>query len=130
MRFACALVTKLLSVDSFASVVPVPVHHSDRGVQYASQEYVQALARLTVVQSMSRCGNCWDNAVCESFFATLKTELDLHSPIGCRKMTKGLVFEWIEVFYNRQRLHSTLGYLSPTVFEQQWFERNCVSTKP
>jgi putative transposase len=91
--------------------------HSDQGVQYASLEFRQALARLAVVQSMSRKGNCWDNAVCESFFATLKLELDLDKACGTKLETERLVFEWMEVFYNRQRLHSSLGFQSPVEFE-------------
>ncbi|WP_407571732.1 IS3 family transposase [Deinococcus altitudinis] len=87
------------------------------GVQYASSEYRQALERLQALQSMSRKGECWDNAAMESFFATLKMELDLHKAQGNRTDTRNLVFEWIEVFYNRVRRHSSLGYRSPTRFE-------------
>ncbi len=94
------------------------VFHSDRGVQYASLEFRQALVRLEAVQSMSRKGNCWDNAPCESFFSTLKLELGLDVAVGSRGVTEGLVFEWIEVFYNRQRLHSRLGWYSPVSFEE------------
>jgi transposase InsO family protein len=77
------------------------VFHSDRGVQYASFDFRQALFRLEAVQSMSRKGNGWDNAPCESFFSTLKLEHGLDVPIGFRAVTEGLVFEWVEVFYNR-----------------------------
>lgn len=91
--------------------------HSDQGVQYASAEFKAALSRLEVVQSMSRKGDCWDNSPCESFFATLKLELDLRKARGTKLETQALVFEWMEVFYNRQRLHSSLGYLSPAEFE-------------
>ena len=94
------------------------LHHSDQGVQYASSEYRQALERLEALQSMSRKGECWDNAAMESFFATLKMELDLHKAQGNRTDTRNLVFEWIEVFYNRERRHSSLGYRSPTRFEE------------
>jgi transposase InsO family protein len=94
------------------------LHHSDQGVQYASNEYRQALERLEALQSMSRKGECWDNAAMESFFATLKMELDLHKAQGNRTDTSNLVFEWIEVFYNRERRHSSLGYRSPTRFEE------------
>lgn len=66
---------------------------------------------------MSRKGNCWDNAVCESFFSTLKLGLDLHKARGTQLETQRLVFEWMEVFYNRQRLHSSLGFQSPVEFE-------------
>lgn len=95
------------------------LHHSDRGSQYASATYRQALQRLEAVQSMSRKGDCWDNSVQESFFATLKTELALSKARGTRASTRTEVFEWIEVFYNRQRRHSSLGYRSPVAFEEQ-----------
>jgi len=94
------------------------LHHSDQGVQYASGEYRQALERLQALQSMSKKGECWDNAAMESFFATLKIELNLHKAQGTRPDTRNLVFEWIEVFYNRERRHSSLGYCSPTRFEE------------
>ena len=94
------------------------LHHSDQGVQYASVEYRQALERLEAVQSMSRKGECWDNAPTESFFATLKTELELDKAKGTRSVTRGVVFEWIEVFYNRERRHSSLGYRSPQTSEE------------
>ncbi len=82
------------------------LHHSDRGCQYTSAEYRDELARLGVTVSMSRKGNCWDNAVAESFFATLKTELSA-------------VFDYIETFYNRRRLHSAIGYKTPAEVERQ-----------
>ncbi len=93
------------------------LHHSDRGSQYASHDFQAMLKRLQVVSSMSRKGNCWDNAMCESFFATLKNELDLEGPMRSKAVTRGLVFEYINVFYNRQRRHSSLGYVSPEQFE-------------
>jgi putative transposase len=94
------------------------VHHSDRGVQYASDAFRQALRALKATCSMSRKGNCWDNAVAESFFKTLKLELDLESrPIGSRAFTRNTVFGWLEGWYNRVRKHSSLGYLSPVEFE-------------
>jgi putative transposase len=91
--------------------------HSDQGVQYSAVEFRQALSRLEAVQSMSRKGDCWDNAPCESFFATLKLELDLGKARGDQRETEALVFEWMEVFYHRQRLHSSLGFVSPAEFE-------------
>jgi putative transposase len=101
---------------------PAPglLHHSDRGVQYASTEFQTEITGLEGISSMSRKGNCWDNAVAESFFSSLKLELGLDKVIGSRALTKALVFEWIEVFYNRKRLHSTLGYQSPVEFEEAW----------
>jgi transposase InsO family protein len=96
------------------------LHHSDRGCQYTSGDYRAALHALDVSVSMSRKGNCWDNAVAESFFSTLKTELihrrtwrDVHD------VRQG-VFEYIEVFYNRRRLHSSLGYKPPAVVEMEY----------
>lgn len=93
------------------------LHHSDRGIQYAAGEYQQLLADHGIVCSMSRKGNCWDNAVVESFFHTLKVELVHHRRYLTRDEARQDIFEWIEVFYNRQRRHSTLGYRSPTEFE-------------
>ena len=93
------------------------VHHSDRGVQYASGSFQRLLDRHGIVCSMSRKGNCWDNAAMESFFGTLKTELD--EPLATRSEARSELFEYIEVFYNRQRLHSTLGYQSPAAYEQR-----------
>ena len=87
--------------------------------QYTSDVYKQALDRLQTVQSMSEKGECWDNAVQESFFATLKTEMGLSEAQWGRAQTRTEVFEWIEVFYNRRRRHSSLGYRSPTAFEEQ-----------
>lgn len=99
---------------------PGLLHHSDRGSQYTSAEYRGALAELGVRVSMSRKGNCWDNAVAESFFSTLKTEL-LHGqawPNGL--VLRAALFEYIEIFYNRQRLHSSLGYKTPAEVEDQY----------
>jgi putative transposase len=93
------------------------LHHSDRGSQYASHEYQQLLAAHGVLSSMSRKGNCWDNAVAESFFATLKLELVYQSRWRTRTQARSEVFEYIELFYNRQRRHSALGYLCPNEFE-------------
>ena len=93
------------------------LHHSDRGVQYASEAYQQILAEHGIEPSMSRTGNCWDNAVTESFFSTAKRELTHHETYATREEVQGALFEYIEVFYNRQRLHSTLGYRSPAEYE-------------
>jgi putative transposase len=95
------------------------LHHSDRGSQYASQEYQQLLAAHGILSSMSRSGNCWDNAVAESFFATLKVELVYQTQWRSRQEASSALFEYIELFYNRQRRHSTLGYLCPHEFEQR-----------
>jgi transposase InsO family protein len=100
------------------------VHHSDRGSQYASNDYQDALENLGVVCSMSRKGNCWDNAVAESFFATLKTELVYTRRFATRAEARESIFDFIEVFYNRRRRHSSLGYLSPIDFEIKFVEEN------
>jgi len=93
------------------------LHHSDRGVQYACGWYRQILEDHQITCSMSRKGNCFDNAAMESFFATLKTELIHRHQYATRRAAVASIFEYIEVFYNRQRKHSTLGYQSPEVFE-------------
>lgn len=93
------------------------VHHTDRGSQYAATTYRALLAEHGLTASMSRRGNCWDNAVVESFFHTLKTEHVHHQRYRTRKEARQDIFEWIEVFYNRVRRHSTLGYRSPAEFE-------------
>jgi transposase InsO family protein len=91
--------------------------HSDRGSQYASEAFRKRLKKCK--QSMSRKGNCWDNAVAESFFGSLKSELVHQRVFETRKEAEMSIFEYIEIFYNRIRLHSTLGYLSPSEFEQK-----------
>lgn len=92
--------------------------HSDRGSQYASAHYQQLLRAHGIACSMSRRGNCWDNAPMESFFATLKKELVHDEDYQTREEAQASIFEYIEVFYNRQRRHSTLGFKSPTEYEQ------------
>ena len=94
-----------------------PLHHSDRGVQYAGDAYRTLLEAHGIGCSMSRTGNCYDNAVVESFFGTLKTELTHHEDYQSRDQAMQSVFEYIEVFYNRQRKHSSLGYVAPAQFE-------------
>jgi transposase InsO family protein len=93
------------------------VHHSDRGSQYAATSYQRLLTEYGLIPSMSRKGNCWDNACVESFFGTLKRELVYHRRYATREEAKQDIFEYIEVFYNRQRRHSTLGYHSPAEYE-------------
>ena len=101
--------------------VPAPglVHHSDRGGQYAAEAYQRVLREHGIVCSMSRTGDCWDNAVTESFFATLKTELIHRQPWPTRRTATDAVADYIEGFYNPYRLHSSLGYLSPNEFERR-----------
>lgn len=94
------------------------LHHSDQGSQYTSAAYQNRLADSNIQLSMSRVGNCYDNAVAESFFGTLKAEC-VTSQFATHAQARTTIFEYIEVWYNRQRLHSTLGYLSPVEFEQQ-----------
>ncbi len=89
------------------------LYHSDRGSQYASEDYRTWLAERGITCSMSRKGNCWDNAVVESFFSTLKRELVHHESYAGHAEARRSLFEYIEVFYNRRRLHSTLGYRTP-----------------
>ncbi len=96
---------------------PGLIHHSDRGSQYASGDYRKALAATSITSSMSRKGNCWDNAPMESFFHTLKTELVHHRAYATREEAKQDLFQYIEGFYNRQRIHSALGYLTPEQME-------------
>ncbi len=98
---------------------PGLLHHSDRGSQYASRIFQDELARLRARGSMSRKGDCWDNAVVESFFSSLKRELFEDAMFENREVARRAVFEFIEVFSNRQRRHSTLGYLTPHEFERQ-----------
>ena len=94
------------------------IHHSDRGVQYAAADFRAVLRKHGIVASMSRKGNCYDNAAKESFFHTLKTELIHHHRYRTRAEARASVFDYIEAFYNRVRLHSTIGYRSPADFEQ------------
>lgn len=94
------------------------LHHSDRGSQYSATRYRDALARLGITASMSRKANAWDNAVAESFFGTLKNELVHHRNFKTREQARSEIFDYIEIFYNRQRVHSTLQYLSPAEYER------------
>jgi transposase InsO family protein len=99
---------------------PSLIHHSDRGVQYACDAYQQLLKEHQIVCSMSRRGNCYDNAMMESFHSTYKRELVYQQPGGrfaTQQEARRMTFEYIEVFYNRQRRHSAIGYVSPDAFE-------------
>lgn len=91
--------------------------HSDRGVQYACTDFKLQLKELPVLQSMSRKGNCWDNAVAESFFKTLKTELVYHEDYSTRQQARLAIFEYIEGWYNRKRRHGALGNRSPQHYQ-------------
>lgn len=95
------------------------MHHTDQGATYTSVAYQHRLAEYGIAASMSRKGNCYDNAVAESFFSTLKNDLVHERDYQTREEARAEIFEFIEVFYNRQRLHQTLGYVSPEQFETQ-----------
>ena len=98
------------------------IWHTDRGSQYASYSHRELLEENNILQSMSRKGDCWDNAVSESFFHSLKTELVHHQRFRTRADANQAIFEYIEVFYNRQRLHSTNGYMSPVNYEAKMLQ--------
>jgi putative transposase len=100
---------------------PAPglIHHSDRGSQYACADYRAVLAAHGMIASMSRKGNCWDNAVAESFFATLELELILDAKWATRDDARRAIFRYIETWYNRERRHSTLDYVSPAAYEER-----------
>jgi putative transposase len=98
------------------------LHHSDRGAQYASAVYRRRLSEMGFTVSMSRVGDCWDNAVVESFFATLTKELLTEEPFATRAEASRALFEFIEVWYNRRRRHSTLGYRTPAEFEEDMLQ--------
>ena len=93
------------------------LHHSDRGIQYACEEYQQLLETEGITVSMSRSGNCYDNAAMESFFKTLKVELIYQTHFAGEPEARSTIFEYIEIYYNRQRRHSAIGYQSPEAFE-------------
>jgi len=95
------------------------IHHSDRGTQYAAYDYQEFLAHYGIICSMSRVGNCYDNAVMESFYHTLKTEHVYHQTYQTFDEAKTDLFQWIEIFYNRKRIHSSLGYKTPVAMEEQ-----------
>lgn len=118
-------ITKELVINSLEQAINIRnpqdglIFHSDRGSQYASDEFKQVLNRINAVQSMSRKGNCWDNAVAESFFKTIKSELIYWHKFITMKEAEIKIFEYIEMYYNRSRLHSTNNYMSPNDFENQ-----------
>ncbi|KAB2952024.1 IS3 family transposase [Heliorestis acidaminivorans] len=95
------------------------INHSDRGSQYCSRDYQALLTKHQMRPSMSRKGNCYDNAPAESFFSTIKTELIYLQRYKTREEARKAVFEYIEIFYNRKRLHQSLGYLSPKEYLEE-----------
>lgn len=102
---------------------PGVLHHSDRGSQYCSHDYQQQLRNYGMTASMSRKGNCWDNAPMESFFNSLKNERVFHRRYATRSAAKADLFDYIEVFYNRKRRHSSMNYESPATHYAAWLER-------
>jgi transposase InsO family protein len=120
-------ITKDLVIKSLIMAVgrkqpdPGLISHSDRGSQYCSLEYQRLLNRFRIKASMSRKGNCYDNAPMESFWGTLKNELVYHQHYSTREQAIREITEYIEIFYNRQRRQKRLGYLSPVVYEQQFY---------
>lgn len=123
------LTAKRTTIPAFIQAVkryqPLPglIFHSDRGIQYACDDFRGLLKTFKAIQSMSGKGNCYDNAVAESFFHTLKTELIYHQTYHTRSQANTSLFEYIEVFYNRFRKHSALGYKSPEQYEQLTFKQ-------
>ena len=123
-RMTADLVTDALSMAWFRrKPAPGVILHSDRGSQYASQAMTAKLAEYGMTASMSRKGNCWDNAPTESFFNSLKNERVHGTVYATRADAQADLFEYIEVFYNRSRRHSTLGYSSPVQFLQDWISK-------
>ena len=122
--FMYSRMTRRLVLDALDMAVgrrrpgPGLLHHPDRGRQYACGDYQEALTTHGMLGSMSRKGDCWDNAPMESFFHTLKTELVHHRDYQSHWKAKADIFEYIEVFYNRGRIHAILGYLTPEEFER------------
>ena len=120
-RMTATLVCDALSMALFRRGMPEGVIiHSDRGSQYCSKDYRDLISAHNLKQSMSRKGNCWDNACVESFFHSMKVEAVQYEPIMTREEMRQALFEYIEVDYNRTRRHSALGYLSPVNFEKQY----------
>jgi putative transposase len=103
------------------------IHHSDRGSQYCSGDYVKLLEKLSMRSSMSGKGNCYDNAPMESFWGTLKNELVYHQRYATREQAIREITEYIEIFYNRQRRQKRLGYLSPAAYTRKYFEKRCAA---
>jgi len=99
------------------------IYHTDRGSQYASYKHKALLEKYGITQSMSKKGDCWDNAVVESFFHSLKTELVHHEKFITRAQANEKIFEYIEIFYNRKRIHSSNNYMSPYEFEESMLQK-------
>ncbi len=124
-RMTADIVTDALTMDCFRRKPAAGViFHSDRGSQYASQAMATKLAEYGMTASMSRKGNCWDNAPTESFFNSLKNERVHGTTYATRVDAQADLFEYIEVFYNRSRRHSTLSYSSPVRFLEEWISKH------
>ena len=124
-RINTALVQRALQMALIARRPPPGlIHHTDRGAIYAAQEYRAELTAHGVAASMGRTGDCYDNAVAESFFSTVKNELTIAQHYASRRDAQTALFEYIEVFYNRQRIHQTLGYRSPQHVEESALSLN------
>ena len=122
-RMTTDLVSDALTMAWFRrKPAPGLIHHSDRGSQYASHAFQEKLAEYGMLCSMSRKGNCWDNAPTESWFNSFKNERVFGERFTTREAMTRMAFEYIEVFYNRKRLHSTLGYTSPMQFLEDWVD--------
>jgi transposase InsO family protein len=117
------VITSLLMAVKRRRPLPGLINHSDRGRQYCSSEYRKLLDMFNMKASMSRKGNCYDNAPMESFWGAMKTELTYHQRYATREQAVREITEYIEIFYNRQRRQKRLGYLSPVVYEQQFHEK-------
>lgn len=113
------VIDALMMAIKHRSPAPGLIHHTDQGVVYATSSYRAVLNQHGMVASMSRKGNCLDNAVAESFFSNLKNELTWHHGFQTRAEARTAVFDYIELFYNRQRIHQTLDYVSPVAYERQ-----------
>jgi transposase InsO family protein len=124
-RINTALVLRALRMALVARrPAPGLIHHTDRGAIYAAQEYRAQLTRHGLAPSMGRTGDCYDNAVAESFFSTVKNELTVEQRYASRRDAQTALFEYIEAFYNRQRIHQTLGYRTPQHIEEQALSHN------
>ena len=115
--------TALVKANTAKRPAPGLIHHSDRGSQYCARGYRKLLERFGMKASMSRRGNCYDNASMESFWGTLKNELVHHRRYETRAQATAEITEYIDIFYNRQRRHSRLGNLSPAAFTQQFYRQ-------
>ena len=110
----------MMAVSTRKTLPDKVMHHSDRGSQYTSADYQALLAKQKMRVSMSGVGNCYDNAPMESFFSLLKTELIHHEHYDSRLAARTSIFDYIETFYNRKRIHGSIAYMTPMAFEEQW----------